>query len=417
MEFKQHQLPNGLEIVAECNPQAHSTALGFFVRAGSRDESDDIAGVSHFLEHMMFKGTPRRSADDVNREFDEMGAHYNAYTTEEHTVYYASVLPEHQLTCVKLLADILRPSLREDDFDMEKKVIQEEIQMYLDQPPYGMDDYVKKLCFGDHPISRSVLGSVQSIDELSVDQMRAYFASRYGPKTVTLAAAGNVDFDALVAEVTEACGGWEPTGASREAIVPTQANLFESVTIDAATQQYVLWLSQGPNAEDEDRYAAKLLATVLGDDSGSRMYWDLVDPGLVESCSLGHYEYEGVGMFYTWMACSPADVQDNLARLNTLLGEAATQAVTAKELDQARNKVKSRVVLGSERPRSRLFSVGGNWTHRGEYRSTSDDLAALDAVTIADTQRVIERFPLNTGAIVTVGPEERVPAPAGFAIA
>src|SRR5512140_1597668 len=117
MQFLSHTLPNGLEIVTESNDEAHSPPPGFFANTGSRDETDDVAGVSHFLEHMVFKGTPRRSADDVNREFDEMGAHYNAFTNEENTVFYASVLPEHQRSAVDLLADILRPSLRQEDFD------------------------------------------------------------------------------------------------------------------------------------------------------------------------------------------------------------------------------------------------------------------------------------------------------------
>ena len=408
MQFQKHRLPNGLEIVAECNPQAHSTAIGFFVRAGSRDEWDAVSGVSHFLEHMMFKGTSSRTAEDVNREFDEMGAHYNAYTSEEHTVYYASVLPEHQGECVELLADILRPSLREEDFDMEKNVILEEIQMYLDQPPYGMDDYVKQLCFGDHPVTRSVLGTADSITALTADQMQGYFEGRYEPSAMTLAAAGKVDWDALVAQATEACSGWASVGARRESPPVEVANRFESIQNSTATQQYVLWLTQGPDAADDDRYAAKLLATILGDDSGSRMYWELVDSGLTESCSLGHYEYEGIGMFYTWMACAPDAVEPNLDKLHALLQQAQQQPIAAEELEQARNKVKSRVVLGSERPRSRLFSVGGNWVHRAEYRSTRDDLAALDAVTLDDMHRVLERFPLASGAVVTVGPRENV---------
>src|SRR5262245_33695816 len=145
--------------------------IGFFVRTGARDETDEIAGVSHFLEHMVFKGTPRRSGEDVNREFDEIGAHPNAYTSEESTVYYASVLPEYQETSVDILADVLRPSLREADFDMEKKVIIEEIQMYADQPPFLMDDHIKELHFGRHPIARSVLGTVDTVGGLGVDQM------------------------------------------------------------------------------------------------------------------------------------------------------------------------------------------------------------------------------------------------------
>src|ERR1041384_4620431 len=119
-EFRMAELKNGLQIIAECNADAYSTALGFFVRTGARDETDEVAGVSHFLEHMVFKGTPRRSAEYVNREFDEIGAHYNAFTSEENTVYYASVLPEYQEASIDILADVLRPSLREDDFTMEK---------------------------------------------------------------------------------------------------------------------------------------------------------------------------------------------------------------------------------------------------------------------------------------------------------
>ena len=136
MQFRKHVLDNGLQIIAECNPDARSISIGYFVRTGARDETDEVAGVSHFLEHMMFKGTPTRTAEQVNLEFDQLGADYNAFTSEEQTVYYAAVLPEYQSRTVELLSDMLRPSLRSEDFDTEKKVIVEEIRMYLDQPPY-----------------------------------------------------------------------------------------------------------------------------------------------------------------------------------------------------------------------------------------------------------------------------------------
>src|SRR6478752_6333652 len=134
MEFRKHRLDNGLEIIAETNADAHSMSVAFIVRTGSRDETDNVAGVSHFLEHMCFKGTARRSADDVNREFDEIGAQYNAFTSEENTVYYGAVLPEYQRRVVDLLTDMLRPALRQDDFDVEKNVILEEIALYKDRP-------------------------------------------------------------------------------------------------------------------------------------------------------------------------------------------------------------------------------------------------------------------------------------------
>src|SRR5215475_2921590 len=215
MEFRQHKLPNGLEIVAETNGEAHSMSVAFLVRTGSRDETDEEAGVSHFLEHMCFKGTPRRSADDVNREFDEIGAHYNAFTSEECTAYYASVLPEYQEASVDILADIMRPSLRPEDFEMEKKVILEEIQMYLDQPPFGMDDRIKQLHMGQHPLAKSILGTSESVGGLTPAQMRNYFESRYGSENVFVAAAGKVDFNALVEQVAKRCGDWKPQGAKR----------------------------------------------------------------------------------------------------------------------------------------------------------------------------------------------------------
>src|SRR5690606_6816011 len=229
MEFLTHTLPNGLEVIAECNDEAHSTALGFFVETGSRDETDDVAGVSHFLEHMVFKGTPRRSADDVNREFDEMGAHYNAFTSEENTVYYAAVLPEYQDRCVELWADVLRPALREEDFTTEKNVIIEEIQMYEDQPPFGAHEKCMALHFEGHPLGRSVLGTEQSIRRLPVDAMRAYFERRYSPRNITLAAAGRVDFDALVKSAERYCGSWGPFEPGREAPPPPPGGGFKVI--------------------------------------------------------------------------------------------------------------------------------------------------------------------------------------------
>jgi predicted Zn-dependent peptidase len=411
LEFLKHQLPNGLEILAEVNDDAHSESVGFFVRTGSRDETDDVAGVSHFLEHMCFKGTPRRSADDVNREFDEIGAHYNAFTSEECTVYYASVLPEYQEASIDILADIMRPSLRQDDFDMEKKVILEEIQMYLDQPPFGMDDRIKELHLGKHPLAKSVLGTSTSITDLARDKMHAYFASRYSPGNVFVAAAGKVNFPALIEQVAARCGDWKPQPAPRDVPRASSTRKFELVKRPTTTQQYVLQIADAPSSEDDDRYAAKLLATIVGDDSGSRMYWELTESGLAESASLGHYEYQGLGMFYTWLACEPEAAEENLARLDELYRTVETDGVTDVELRQAKNKVKARVVLSSERPRSRLFNVGGNWLQRREYRTVADDLEELERVTIDDIHAVLKKYPLSACSTITVGPLEKVKQP------
>jgi predicted Zn-dependent peptidase len=404
LQFRSHRLENGLEIVAEANDDAYSTSIAFFVRTGSRDEVEEVAGVSHFLEHMCFKGTPRRSADDVNREFDEIGAHYNAFTSEECTAYYASVLPEYQEASVDLLADILRPSLRPDDFEMEKKVILEEIQMYLDQPPFGMDDRIKQLHLGGHPLAKSVLGTSQSITNLSAEQMRGYFTSRYSADNLFVATAGRVDFDALIEQVSARCGDWQPQHAARNLPRTASQPRFEVVHRPSATQQYVLQLADAPASEDADRYAAKLLTTIIGDDSGSRMYWELTDSGLAESASLGHYEYLGVGMFYTWLACEPDEAEENLCRLLEIFRQVEADGLTEVELRQAKNKVKARVVLSSERPRSRLFNVAGNWLQRREYRTVANDLDSLDSVSLDELHAVLKKYPLTKCSTVTVGP-------------
>src|SRR5438034_757906 len=178
MPFHQHTLPNGLQLIGETSPSAKSVALGFFVRTGSRDESPEVCGVTHFLEHMVFKGTPRRSAWDVNRDFDQIGANYNAFTSEENTVFYAAVLPEYLPQALDILADILRPSLRDDDFNMEKNVIIEEIGMYEDQPMWSAYDHAKKHYFVSHPLGNSILGTAESITALSRAQMPSYHAPR-----------------------------------------------------------------------------------------------------------------------------------------------------------------------------------------------------------------------------------------------
>lgn len=404
MEFCRHTLPNGLEIVAECNDDAHSTALGFFVKTGARDETQDVAGVSHFLEHMVFKGTPTRSPDDVNREFDEMGAHYNAFTGEENTVYYAAILPEYQTRAVELLSDIMRPSLRDEDFNTEKKVIIEEIRMYADQPPFGADDRVRAAHFGSHPLGNSILGTVDSISALPVESMRSYFEQRYSPGNIALAGAGKIDFDALVKTAERLCGGWQAFPTSRQTPRYSGHGGFECVLKETASMEYVFQFSNGPAAADGDRFAAKLLGAILGDHSGSRLFWELVDPGLAEHASFSHEDYQGTGIFVTLICCEPDNTAENIKRVRSVWEQVHTEGVTIAELNQAKSKFNSRLVLGSEKPRGRLFNIGGNWVQRHEYRTVADDLAAVDAVTVEQISTLLAKYPLTQTTGVAIGP-------------
>src|SRR5271170_1900926 len=184
MPFHHTTLENGLEVIAELNDRAHSVAAGFFVKTGSRDESSELAGVSHFLEHMVFKGTPRRDALTVNRDFDRVGAKHNAQTSEEDTFYHVTCLPEYLPRAFEVLSDILRPSLRGEDFETEKKVIVEEIRMYQDNPMSVAYDAAKAAHFGPHPLGQSILGTVASIEGMKIEHMRDYFAHHYGAENI-----------------------------------------------------------------------------------------------------------------------------------------------------------------------------------------------------------------------------------------
>src|SRR6516165_11920854 len=205
MEFRHTTLDNGLQVIAELNERAHSVAAGFFVKTGSRDESSELAGVSHFLEHMTFKGTPRRDALAVNRDFDRVGAKHNAQTSEEDTFYHVTCLPEYLTPAFDVLSDILRPTLREDDFETEKKVIIEEIRMYLDNPMSVAYEAAKAAHFGRHPLGNSILGTVDSITALRLEGMHDYFVRRYSPANIVLGFAGKGEWTHLVELAVRHC--------------------------------------------------------------------------------------------------------------------------------------------------------------------------------------------------------------------
>lgn len=404
MQFRNHKLDNGLEIVAEINPQAYSSAYAFFVRSGARDETDDVSGVSHFLEHMVFKGSAKRSAADVNRDLDDLSSSSNAFTSEEQTVYYATTLPEDQDRMVELLSDMMRPVLRQDDFDTEKKVILEEIAKYDDQPPYGGHEKCMAAFFGSHPLSHSVLGTVESVGNLPRDKMLAYFEQRYSPHNIVLSVAGNIDWDALLRQAESYCGRWPAFEAPRSLPPAKPHTSFQVIHKPQATQEYILQLAAAPATEDDDRYAARLLATVVGDDTGSRLFWELVDTGLADYASISAHEYQRAGAYMTGLSGAPENAAENLARLTDVLREVEAEGITEEELQQAKNKTCAHVVLQAERPTNRMFAVGNAWMQRRQYKTVREAADAYRAVTLDDIRAVIRKYPLTRNTTVAIGP-------------
>ncbi|MEM1211242.1 MAG: pitrilysin family protein [Planctomycetota bacterium] len=401
--FKQHTFPNGLTVLAEADPDAHTSAVGFYVKTGARDETAPLMGVSHFLEHMMFKGTARRSAEDVNREFDELGADYNAFTSHEQTVYYAHVLPEYLPRAVDLLGDMLRPALRTDDFDMEKKVILEEIGMYDDRPEWRLQDTLLESYFGQHPLGYRVLGTNDTITALTADQMRTYFEHRYSPDNIVVALAGKLDWDATLADLETLCGGWKPTGADRPpSDVPVQTH-EQDMTDERVNRHYLATLLPAPSAQDELRYAARVLGDLIGDDDGSRLYWALIEPGLADEASFSFMPMDHAGAYMAFLTCDPDKAKPVE---ETLLAELAKVKDTLKagEITRAVNKLATSVTLRGERPAGRMHRLGGEWLYRQRFIPLEDDLARLQAVTLDEVVAVLDAFPLEPRTTLRLGP-------------
>lgn len=402
-QFQQKKLPNGLTIIAETDPAAHTAAVGFFVKTGARDEDAPLMGVSHFLEHMMFKGTPRRNADDVNREFDEMGANYNAFTSHEQTVYYAHVLPEYIPRAVDLLGDMLRPALREEDFNLEKNVILEEIGMYDDRPQWRLQDTLLDRYYGVHPLGFRVLGTVDTIKAMTHTQMRSYFEHRYSSDNIVISASGRVDFGKLCDDIERVAGGWRPTSASRRYDAPLGVAKEDTLSDAKVSRHYVAALSPAPSAQDVDRYAARVFADLLGDSEGSRLYWSLIDPGLAEEADFSFSPQDQTGNYIAYASCDPergTEVEEILLR--TIDGVAAD--VSDDEVERAKNKLATLAALEGERPGRRMTSLGMTWQYLGEYLPLDEELGRLMSVTAGDVRALLEQYPTRPRTVVRLTP-------------
>ncbi len=404
LTFKHHRLSNGLDIVAEINPDSYSFAAGFFVKTGSRDEAPNIVGVSHFLEHMLFKGSERLTWEQVNRVFDEIGARYNAFTSQEMTCYYANVLPEFTERTIDHLSSLLRPAIRQTDFDTEKNVILEEIAMYLDDPGHKLYESLMETHFGGHPLSQSVLGSSQSITDLKRDQMAEYFSRRYGPGNMVLSVTGQLDFDEVVKLADKYCGSWPKVNAQRDNPPVIAAGTRKQLTDAKLNRQYTMGMTPGPSAQDDRRFAARVLADVIGDSDGSRFYWSLVDNAIAEDADFGFYPHDGCGSFYIALTTSP-DKSDEALDIALRELERVKGDLSDGEVERAKNKIASSIVLSGELPIGRMRAIGSQWMYTADYRSLEQDMTTLQAVTSESLRTLMREFPFDPMTIVTMGPK------------
>jgi predicted Zn-dependent peptidase len=406
MEFKNEQLANGLVLIGETNKAAKSAAVGFFVKTGSRDETKQINGVSHYLEHMLFKGTEKLSALEVNEAFDRTGAQFNAFTSEENTVYYAAVLPEYLVEGTELWAELMRPALRDEDFNIEKNVIKEEIAMYKDMPSFDVMDRCRTMHFDSHPCGNSVLGSEESIDNLAAEQMRDYFGRRYAPNNMVLACAGNFDWDQIRSIAADSCGKWQEQAVERKLEHSDGSKKKERVEKANLAREHICLMSAGVSAQDPMRFAASLLGTIVGDDVGSRFFWELVDKALAEAATMQFGAMDGTGTFYSYVRCSGENVTKVLDAVRGVFDNLAENGVSKEELRKAKNKILSALVIKNELPMGRLVDLGFNWTYLRQYRTIEDDVSAIKAVTVEDVNLLIEQLDPGDFTQLSIGPAQ-----------
>jgi predicted Zn-dependent peptidase len=394
------RLPNGLTVVGQRMPGVESVAVSFHVRAGSRDEDREIAGVSHFLEHMMFKGTESRSATDISREFEEMGAEFNAFTSHQRTVYYARVLGDRLPDALDVLADMMRPKLNEGEFTTEKGVIIEEIARSEDQPTHELFDHLFETFFSPHPLGNSVLGTVESIRALPVERMREYHTGRYSPNNMVVGVAGNFEWDELLPLVEQKTASWQPREATRREH-PFQPSSRAVVEVKPKLQQeHVAVACAAPGEADPDSWAAELLASILGDSSGSRLFWEVAQKGLADSIETAYYGYEGAGMFATYFSASPQHAPEVLRIVRSEMEKLERDGVTEEELGRAKVKAISDTVIGGEASHRRMFEVADLYMSHGRPMSVDEIVAEIEGVTVEAIRALLERYPFSASFTV-----------------
>ena len=399
-----HTLENGLSVVIERMPDVRSAAAGFLVRTGARDEVPSLAGVSHFLEHMMFKGTAKRSWRDITIDFDRMGSTYNAFTSEDRTVYYGWVRKDDVGRQIELLADMIRSVLPAEEFETEKHVVLEEIAMAKDDLDHLAFDFLQTKVFAGHPLEWPILGYEQTVREMTRDQMREYFERRYAPDNMLLIVAGNVDPAEIISLTERYCGAWKPSGTTADRIPPTIHRGTHVLTLDRFKQQVIALTFPSVSARDARAETAAAAATILGGEN-SRFFWNIVQQGVAPRAGAYHLEYTDCGVLILFGVCQPENAERLLEAIRAEARCICSACVEVQEVDRVKNKRRTSLAVEGEAPYYRLTQLMEDMEYRGAPRTVEQMLAEVDAVTVGTVRDYFQDFPVNAdGHLISVGP-------------
>jgi predicted Zn-dependent peptidase len=405
--FHTHKLSNGLQIVGQPMPDFESVAVSYYVRTGSRDEYDPtIAGVSHFLEHMVFKGTKTLDWQDITLEFNKIGAEINAFTSHESTVFYARVLGEYLDRAVELLSDMMYPRLSEEDFTMEKEVIVNEIARSEDQPYNLAYRRMMSTYFGSHPLGHDVLGSRESIRGMRIEQMRDYWARRYAANNLILSVAGKFDWDHIIELAEKHSSNWRIGDSGRDVSHYEPADSLHNIMVDKNLKQQIMLIAMPAiDVKHPDYYGAALGGSILGDNDGSRLYWNIYQRGLAESASAGLWAMEGTGIMLMEANSTPENAPRVLKMLNEELASLLKDGVYEDELRRAKDKWISSIVLSSESTFARMRSLANDWVTEGRLVSVEEEIERIEKITAEDVMRSLKHFSMLDKQVITaLGP-------------
>ena len=377
-------LDSGVRVVTERLPSVRSIALGFFVGTGSRHEPPSHGGVSHFLEHLLFKGTERFSSIEIDEIFDGMGAEINAGTGKETTSVYARFLDQHLDRAFDVISDmVLHPAY--PDIDSERQVVIEEIAMYEDEPSDKVHDVLAEAVFGDHPLGRPIIGTAEVIGSVPVPEIAAYHDSRYVGSNMVVAAAGSVDHARVVELVERTCGGARPGDAYHDGS-PPQLDGARVRFHGKETEQYHLCLG-GPGIArgDDRRFALRVLDTLLGGASSSRLFQEVREKrGLAYAVYSYSSQFVDCGQVALYVGTRPDNVSEAMAVVGAELRRLQDEPIGNEELERAKENVKGRTVLSMESTSSRMNRLGGSLLTGVPLLTLDEMIAAVDAVTLDD---------------------------------
>jgi predicted Zn-dependent peptidase len=406
-------LPSGLRVLTEAIPGMRSVSFGVWVSIGSRDETPELSGASHFLEHLLFKGTHRRSALDISAEIEAVGGETNAFTAKEYTCYYARVLDADLPLAIDVMCDLVADSvLAEADVETERGVILEEIAMVDDEPGDEVHDLFADAVYGDRPLGRRISGTVETISALTRDQIHAFYRGRYGAPTIVVAAAGNLEHTEVVERVAAAFGrsryfdgaGVPALKRPCDAFVPVAAHQVKVQSKDTEQAHVVLGCA-GLTRDDERRFALGALNNVLGGGMSSRLFQQIRERrGLAYSVYSYTSQYADSGLFAVYAGCAPGKVDEVLALSRDEFARVAAEGVTDAEVARGKGMLKGSLVLGLEDTGSRMSRLGKGELLYREMLSVDDLLARIDAVTPDDVRAVAAEVLVNPASLAVIGP-------------